>query len=71
MKRLAGCPFYDGCSPGGCFGTNGPDGDFELESRPYCIQGDFENCPLYLEAVLRRPGQTFGRGDVRQARMEK
>lgn len=51
------CPFYDGCSPWEC-PRQPPDGS-ELATRLQGCPYDYENCPVYLEAVLECGGNDF------------
>jgi len=59
MKRLRTCPFNDVCSPGGCslFDCRGEGEDFS--ARMCCVTGFYEDCPIFLEQVLRFPGQNL------------
>jgi hypothetical protein len=53
------CPFYTACLPSGCTVWNDSEERDEWEGRLDCIRGDYEDCPLFLEMVLRCPGEHF------------
>ena len=57
MKRVRTCPFNNACSPGGCSVLDDRGDEEDFSPRMCCMNGFYEDCPIFLEQALRFPGQ--------------